>query len=224
MSEGSSPLARGLLSAIMISASGSGIIPARAGFTRPSPGSTCGREDHPRSRGVYAMEKGEITAEEGSSPLARGLQSAAWQRIHERGIIPARAGFTWLNPFTAGPTKDHPRSRGVYLCMTHFTYWKCGSSPLARGLHNVRVHQEDQAGIIPARAGFTSYTSETRTETRGSSPLARGLLRQLVAARHLTRIIPARAGFTRPRPPGRSWSTDHPRSRGVYATRSVAAK
>ena len=50
------------------------IIPARAGFTAQLTRERCHWGDHPRSRGVYAMEKGEITAEEGSSPLARGLR------------------------------------------------------------------------------------------------------------------------------------------------------
>ena len=40
------------------------------------------------------MEKGEITAEEGSSPLARGLLSWINDTLIPGRIIPARAGFT----------------------------------------------------------------------------------------------------------------------------------
>ena len=51
--QGSSPLARGLRWGVRKSSSLSGIIPARAGFTR-RPRGRCGRRrDHPRSRGVY---------------------------------------------------------------------------------------------------------------------------------------------------------------------------
>ena len=71
---GSSPLARGLhfhedSGVLMI-----GIIPARAGFTRPT---ACRRRpawDHPRSRGVYRTAGHPVAVIPGSSPLARGLR------------------------------------------------------------------------------------------------------------------------------------------------------
>ena len=70
--------------------------------------------------------------------------------------------------------------------------------------------------IIPARAGFTGYTthpespSEDHPRSRGvypyamgknmmrggSSPLARGLPTEMIAQILSPRIIPARAGFT----------------------------
>ena len=50
---GSSPLARGLQKPALAFAGVVGIIPARAGFTRPVGGRGPGFEDHPRSRGVY---------------------------------------------------------------------------------------------------------------------------------------------------------------------------
>ena len=70
---GSSPLARGLQITDLCNDEVARIIPARAGFTLTKGPDRRDQRDHPRSRGVYAMEKGEITAEEGSSPLARGL-------------------------------------------------------------------------------------------------------------------------------------------------------
>ena len=51
-------------------------------------------EDHPRSRGVYAMVKEAQTLFVGSSPLARGLRRPEVFDAMRRGIIPARAGFT----------------------------------------------------------------------------------------------------------------------------------
>ena len=52
-SSGSSPLARGLRRRLRADAALSGIIPARAGFTRTYGRWGCPRGDHPRSRGVY---------------------------------------------------------------------------------------------------------------------------------------------------------------------------
>ena len=61
------------------------------------------------------------------------------------------------------------------------------------------------------------------TEYQGSSPLARGLLNPALDALPAFGIIPARAGFTS------GWTCptcgiwDHPRSRGVYSTRTACS-
>ena len=95
-SDGSSPLARGLQGAVGARREHPGIIPARAGFTaskrRPGPSP----RDHPRSRGVYACPRNQSATRFGSSPLARGLPHRLGVEFIERGIIPARAGFTTL--------------------------------------------------------------------------------------------------------------------------------
>ena len=71
---GSSPLARGLPGLRVAAIRVAGIIPARAGFTRP-PGAPAGRGwDHPRSRGVYNKAIAADAEVTGSSPLARGLR------------------------------------------------------------------------------------------------------------------------------------------------------
>ena len=111
---GSSPLARGLRGRPVRRVRAAGIIPARAGFTLgggafPLP---CG--DHPRSRGVYRWRVQCDCVAHGSSPLARGLP---WRRLRarpDRGIIPARAGFTGGTIPDGEVGWDHPRSRGVY--------------------------------------------------------------------------------------------------------------
>ena len=97
--EGSSPLARGLRAGAGGYAPGIGIIPARAGFTSPTPTRQTPCSDHPRSRGVYAGMRDGLGWSTGSSPLARGLRDGVdcghlWVRI-----IPARAGFTELEGF-----------------------------------------------------------------------------------------------------------------------------
>ena len=95
---GSSPLARGLQVRPHPGRGPDGIIPARAGFTRPESASSTRRTDHPRSRGVYGVVVVGQASRYGSSPLARGLLSSLPQQVLAAGIIPARAGFTRRTP------------------------------------------------------------------------------------------------------------------------------
>ena len=112
-----------------------------------------------------------------------------------------------------------------------------GSSPLARGLHAEHALIIDVRRIIPARAGFTTFSVLNNGYLRdhprsrgvyvrfeggppadgGSSPLARGLLCGPPSLLRSGGIIPARAGFTHRRWACGAPHTDHPRSRGVYA-------
>ena len=94
---GSSPLARGLRAAVLVCEAGAGIIPARAGFTGESWKEVPGARDHPRSRGVYIHASAISGFQGGSSPLARGLPRHRHHKGRERGIIPARAGFTGVS-------------------------------------------------------------------------------------------------------------------------------
>ena len=132
---GSSPLARGLHSLPACDPRQNRIIPARAGFTGESSGSSC-----------------HFT---GSSPLARGLHAKATYEEVKSRIIPARAGFTTSLAELAALNSDHPRSRGVYYTVSGRTLIVAGSSPLARGLHQNGSRRRGRLGIIPARAGFT---------------------------------------------------------------------
>ena len=192
--------------------------PARAGFTSATNGCAVRTRDHPRSRGVYVH--GVLTAggSNGSSPLARGLHFRRCRTGRLHGIIPARAGFTWMCACRSSTRTDHPRSRGVYSTAAFWAAAASGSSPLARGLRQPDPQQEQGAGIIPARAGFTPstgggsprsrdhprsrgvYITQPRNASarRGSSPLARGLPKSPPDRQARVRIIPARAGFTRP--------------------------
>ena len=234
---GSSPLARGLPARPRAGDGGGGIIPARAGFTDPAAVDVGGREDHPRSRGVYATTIQVLRSCAGSSPLARGLLLGAVAGAIRGGIIPARAGFT--DGAGGGPPSsgDHPRSRGVYPQESAVSDTTYGSSPLARGLPTPATPPSSPPRIIPARAGFTTTAPRgpTRTwdhprsrgvygaptqdagMTVGSSPLARGLRPLRRGRRGESGIIPARAGFTRPADGDGAIGTDHPRSRGVYS-------
>ena len=175
-SAGSSPLARGLHIGSICTGLGRRIIPARAGFTRPGGGARLAVEDHPRSRGVYALWRGPAGPHPGSSPLARGLPPGTIPGSDCGRIIPARAGFTTHAHAPARGTTDHPRSRGVYP----------GAAARAAALLR----------IIPARAGFTFLPKDDTPDIVGSSPLARGLPTGPSPEISHSRIIPARAGFT----------------------------
>ena len=180
---------------------------------------------------------------QGSSPLARGLLPLSGGKWIEERIIPARAGFTAATLTTTNGTRDHPRSRGVYLDRRCVCVCQFGSSPLARGLRADRRVRHLCRGIIPARAGFTPWPrvaphilqdhprsrgvypgeSGVRLSYVGSSPLARGLQAPATRLGGRGRIIPARAGFTGAAASASSNVRDHPRSRGVYERKSLLA-
>ena len=93
---------------------------------------------------------------------------------------------------------------------------RSGSSPLARGLLAAPPGHDVEAGIIPARAGFTRHRPVVRSGRR-DHPRSRGVYvargQGLLVGQG---IIPARAGFTRCADGGQGRGPDHPRSRGVY--------
>ena len=98
-SEGSSPLARGLLVDVSRQGQHARIIPARAGFTSASGAWKTSTPDHPRSRGVYGDSSENRLSLLGSSPLARGLHDGRPLTVAPPRIIPARAGFTLADPW-----------------------------------------------------------------------------------------------------------------------------
>ena len=234
---GSSPLARGLRPGGELDPGPGRIIPARAGFTSSAGPSSRTWRDHPRSRGVYYSEIGLESADQGSSPLARGLPRSSRPGIPTLWIIPARAGFTLASQAHSIQYRDHPRSRGVYSDISTRSRLARGSSPLARGLRLDDDLKNIAGGIIPARAGFTVQplcegncgpdhprsrgvyhgASAAAMRSAGSSPLARGLLCPNTVSMVPSGIIPARAGFTITEVVREALSEDHPRSRGVYS-------
>ena len=110
----------------------------------------------------------------GSSPLARGLPTAAAPPSPAARIIPARAGFTRGIICIPGEPGDHPRSRGVYGYTVREDGDHWGSSPLARGLRETNNVKVKAAGIIPARAGFTRRSPSLRPVSR-DHPRSRGV-------------------------------------------------
>ena len=174
---GSSPLARGLRCLLCRELSAERIIPARAGFTGGGGGRCLCAGDHPRSRGVYWPRRPPSSVGSGSSPLARGLHLPLPLAPNDRGIIPARAGFTCrANAWARKPT-DHPRSRGVYPSTMTGASPPVGSSPLARGLRAEVEAAWERIGIIPARAGFTEGADASPTPS-ADHPRSRGVYRR----------------------------------------------
>ena len=159
MFRGSSPLARGLPSHVNRDMHFPRIIPARAGFTCSSIGTSSEYADHPRSRGVYVSPDLMIASAWGSSPLARGLRIKPLLAKAAARIIPARAGFTRAIMVRPIPAPDHPRSRGVYGNPLASRPPRMGSPPLARGLPSKGRDLVQPSRIIPARAGFTPPSS-----------------------------------------------------------------
>ena len=94
---GSSPLARGTPKLALSCTKARGLIPARAGNTPrtreadPVPGA------HPRSRGEHLPRGRRRPHAWGSSPLARGTPLATAAGLRMNGLIPARAGNTFLS-------------------------------------------------------------------------------------------------------------------------------
>ena len=172
--------------------------------------------DHPRSRGVYEATASADCALSGSSPLARGLHRRGRAEVRRRGIIPARAGFTWPPTPLRSQCRDHPRSRGVYMRPNSSILTRFGSSPLARGLRRRRRGGDPGHADHPRSRGVYCPVVRFAPYADGSSPLARGLRLREPAPCRLEGIIPARAGFTSRSQPETSGSPDHPRSRGVY--------
>mgnify|MGYP000924923138 CR=1 FL=1 len=111
-----------------------------------------------------------------------------------------------------------------------------GSSPLSRGILGKLCRVDCSFRIIPALAGNTLSTRNTRWGTRdhprsrgeyhgipaaadhqqGSSPLSRGILLRSCRSFFFVRIIPALAGNTSSVAPIAVDGQDHPRSRGEY--------
>ena len=214
--EGSSPLARGTLKSPSRVNVSLGLIPARAGNTRPSSSPSQPSRAHPRSRGEHRKCQAATDATLGSSPLARGTLIQLYRGVVNVGLIPARAGNTAPSSTRRSPQRAHPRSRGEHTLCSRCRSITPGSSPLARGTPDRLSLLLEMPGLIPARAGNTLSSSARRLFRRahprsrgehavecgvdglylGSSPLARGTPQLMLGELTFVGLIPARAGNT----------------------------
>ena len=152
---GSSPRARGAPSRRRSSTHALGIIPACAGSTKQQNTGPGKRGDHPRVRGEHENGGSQITANQGSSPRARGAPGPIIPIESRNGIIPACAGSTHLLAPPADAVGDHPRVRGEHTKPMGLARIAAGSSPRARGAPSLGDHQPGTGRIIPACAGST---------------------------------------------------------------------
>ena len=193
---GSSPLARGPQYGFVWSSYCPGLIPARAGTTCVMFVFAALARAHPRSRGDHDLVYQYSQVFQGSSPLARGPLPDFAAKLDGLGLIPARAGTTGWVREDGQLYGAHPRSRGDHNRGNRARFRGGGSSPLARGPLGRRGSSWPPGGLIPARAGTTSFRRRARSSSRahprsrgdhsvrqmrrdpagGSSPLARGPL------------------------------------------------
>ena len=222
--QGSSPLSRGILAGSRDFFKPYRIIPALAGNTYFIKFESGDLGDHPRSRGEYSLTVGADSLNEGSSPLSRGILSSLDRSKPRIGIIPALAGNTAHRHCQGSP--------------------RTGSSPLSRGIHTPKLLRSLRGGIIPALAGNTrqkgknclllkdhprsrgeyAHSGSWLFKQGGSSPLSRGIPGSAIGAVAEDRIIPALAGNTLLIRSTIHLITDHPRSRGEYAMKSMFEK
>ena len=150
--------------------------------------------DHPRMRGEHALSVSGMTAQQGSSPHARGARRVELGLDLGQGIIPACAGSTAHLFGELLRCQDHPRMRGEHTCCLASGGWVGGSSPHARGAPPWPTPAQKSPGIIPACAGSTekgarrplpvgdhprmrgehAYVADLAPADVGSSPHARG--------------------------------------------------
>ena len=139
----------------------------KPGFTSPL------TEAHPRSRGENDVKTGSGLPVLGSSPLTRGKP--------------------WFSGHPGRGRRAHPRSRGENPSRRSTTSPPMGSSPLTRGKPDGLDGASAIRGLIPAHAGKTKPTPESKSRPG---------------------LIPAHAGKTPSRPSRTSPTRAHPRSRG----------
>ena len=156
---GSSPRVRGKHVVEADGDSAIGIIPARAGQTRPPHTDWLSRPDHPRACGANYLTALIVFIAIGSSPRVRGKPRglAAGQRGGR--IIPARAGQTVWGGQRGASRADHPRACGANSSASAVTVTLPGSSPRVRGKQRASRQPDEHVRIIPARAGQTRSAS-----------------------------------------------------------------
>ena len=156
-SRGSSPPVRGALVGWDIICSSLGLIPARAGST--SSCSFCSRSAwaHPRPCGEHIPTRSASTSPWGSSPPVRGALVGHYMSLAFLGLIPARAGSTSLFSTSGAPRWAHPRPCGEHQQKGCYLLSGAGSSPPVRGALNNYSPHRGLRGLIPARAGSTTY-------------------------------------------------------------------
>ena len=153
---GSSPRARGTLTASPSSQVRDRFIPAGAGNTLRHVRRYVGVAVHPRGRGEHNSHLIVRSIADGSSPRARGTPGPRQRAPGLRRFIPAGAGNTPARPARSDSAPVHPRGRGEHSSGTRATPRTTGSSPRARGTRYSQSRAGSSGRFIPAGAGNTS--------------------------------------------------------------------
>ena len=150
---GSSPRARGAVNGAYGARCHVGIIPARAGSSRPIRTSGCAIWGHPRVCGEQSRFRSSAPLRSGSSPRVRGAGRHYPQADQPQGIIPACAGSRRGSRACGRPGRDHPRVCGEQEWVAAGGTERQGSSPRVRGAASATGVRVLRHGIIPACAG-----------------------------------------------------------------------
>ena len=147
---------------------------------------------HPRSRGENNRRRVVAWARPGSSPLTRGKRRHQPGNHRRSGLIPAHAGKTGLCRCRGSVRWAHPRSRGENSPAPRASFWRLGSSPLARGKLHGALLRRKRVRLIPAHAGKTHRCARYACR-RGHIPAHAGKTPSETAEEEL---IPTHAGKT----------------------------
>ena len=210
------------------------LIPARAGKTNGTGLRRSASPAHPRACGENLAALYDIDAEAGSSPRVRGKPRRSRPARPVRGLIPARAGKTFLFSQLHQYGTAHPRACGENLSPVPAGWAQDGSSPRVRGKRTEDLGGDHRGGLIPARAGKTHRPRHSvllpwahpracgenlrdagaAVWEMGSSPRVRG--KRPPGNPHTRRagLIPARAGKTRAPDAAEPAARAHPRACG----------
>ena len=152
---GSSPRVRGKQLLDGLGGVGGGLIPACAGKTTSTPGSTQSWTAHPRVCGENGAGADPDGVLDGSSPRVRGKHPHGHQQIAAGRLIPACAGKTLgVPPWDLGHMA-HPRVCGENMCIAPVPWESTGSSPRVRGKPAPAKTPDRRRRLIPACAGKT---------------------------------------------------------------------
>ena len=172
----------------------------------------------------------------GSSPRVRGTPVLLGLVPRLDRFIPACAGNTRMRSYSFSHSAVHPRVCGEHNSDGRNPSIPAGSSPRVRGTRSHRGGAASADRFIPACAGNTSTSSDTRTpnsvhprvcgehascglvslQLNGSSPRVRGTHHLWRRVDQRTRFIPACAGNTGRSPFSASAGSVHPRVCGEH--------
>ena len=172
---------------------------------------------HPRWRGEHQKGWQETSANDGSSPLARGTHHRQYRHRHRRRFIPAGAGNTPAISSSFRTLTVHPRWRGEHVepkqCAVHLARF----IPAGAGNTAGSAPSQRSEAVHPRWRGEHEVILPMALLIAGSSPLARGtpFVEPKQCAVH--RFIPAGAGNTSRSRSRRLPSPVHPRWRGEHS-------